>query len=85
MNETNAERPPGNEAPTIPGSQTALRRSYLLRLWCSNTVEPLRWQASLEDPQTGERVGFANLDHLFAYLIGQTPEITKHVKDQPIL
>ncbi len=74
--------------PAIPPdakSDAGARRSYLLRLWRSDALETSFWQASLEDPQTGERIGFANLDHLFAYLIGQTPGVTKYVKDQPIL
>jgi hypothetical protein len=45
-------------------------RSYLLRLWCEETLDP-RWQASLEDPHTGERIGFANLEQLFAFLMDQ--------------
>ena len=41
--------------------------SYLLRLW--REVEGTAvWRASLQDPRTGERVGFATLDDLFKYL-----------------
>ena len=41
--------------------------SYLLRLW--REVEGTAvWRASLQDPRTGERVGFASLDDLFKYL-----------------
>jgi hypothetical protein len=45
-------------------------RSYLLRLWCEETLEQ-RWQASLEDPHTGKRIGFASLEQLFAFLMDQ--------------
>ena len=45
-------------------------RAYLLRLWCADTLDPC-WRASLEDPRTGERIGFASLEQLFAYLMEQ--------------
>jgi hypothetical protein len=45
-------------------------RSYLLRLWCAETAGPC-WRASLEDPHTGERFGFASLEQLFAFLMEQ--------------
>jgi hypothetical protein len=41
--------------------------SYLLRIW----REGARWRASLHDPHTGERVGFATLDDLVKYLYHQ--------------
>jgi hypothetical protein len=59
---------------SMPGQ----RRSYLLRLWCSNAPGAIYWQASLEDPRTGERIGFANLEHLFTYLIELTEGQAKH-------
>lgn len=49
-------------------------QSYLLRLWCvrssaaSPSDEECVWRASLEHPDTGERVGFAGLDDLVEYL-----------------
>ena len=46
-------------------------QSYLLRLW-RVPGESGAWQASLEDPQTGERRGFASLDALCAFLRRQT-------------
>jgi len=46
-------------------------RSYLLRLWCADPSGACNWQASLEDPHTGEQIGFANLEQLFAYLMGR--------------
>jgi hypothetical protein len=41
--------------------------SYLLRLWRVGKEEAA-WRASLESPHTGERIGFASLDALFAFL-----------------
>lgn len=40
--------------------------SYLLRMW--RTGEKSAWRASLENPQTGERLGFGSLEMLFAFL-----------------
>jgi hypothetical protein len=39
--------------------------SYLLRLWRSTG----QWQASLENLGTRERLGFADLEQLFTYLM----------------
>jgi hypothetical protein len=43
-------------------------RSYLLRIWVEvvDGVEKRRF--SLEDPFTGDRKGFANMEDLFTYL-----------------
>lgn len=43
--------------------------SYLLRLWRVDRSKAADWRASLEIPETGERIGFASLEQLFAYLI----------------
>lgn len=48
---------------------TVHSRSYILRLWCANEPRPAVWHASLEDPSTKERFGFANLEQLFAFLM----------------
>lgn len=48
------------------------RHSYLLRLWSADEFRGFNWQASLEIPETGERIGFANLEELFAYLMDLT-------------
>ncbi len=45
--------------------------SYLLRLWQSGKDDATIWRASLENPITGERKGFANLQDLFAFLEAQ--------------
>ena len=59
--------------------------SYLLRLWQESEgaleghEEPV-WRASLTSPATGERLGFANLEELIAYLrerMGSAPDSGK--------
>jgi hypothetical protein len=47
-------------------------RSYLLRLWLVTERGQAAWRASLENPHTSERVGFASLERLFAFLEDQT-------------
>ncbi len=51
---------------------SALYRSYLLRLWCTEQAETGCWRASLEDSHTGELIGFASLEELFAFLMQQS-------------
>jgi len=46
--------------------------AYLLRLWRERSGESTRWRASLQDPHSGERVGFASLEELFVYLRRKT-------------
>jgi hypothetical protein len=41
--------------------------SYLLRLWWVGE-EGAGWRASLHDPHTGERVGFASVEEMFDFL-----------------
>ncbi len=43
--------------------------SYLLRLWRTDAAGSFNWQASLENTETRKRIGFANLEQLFAYLM----------------
>ena len=42
--------------------------AYLLRLWRETGGETARWRASLQDPHSGEKLGFAHLDELVAFL-----------------
>ena len=49
-----------NEAPRY--------QAYLLRLWLAGDDDAAVWRASLEDPRTGERRGFADVDGLLAFL-----------------
>ncbi len=70
MNEQNSSRPHVNKK---------LYHSYLLRLWCTDQADTGCWRASLEDSHTGERIGFASLEELFAFLmeksqLGAKPE-----------
>ena len=46
--------------------------SYLLRIWVVEQNGALVWRASLESSRRGERLGFADLDALFAFLRQQT-------------
>jgi hypothetical protein len=57
-------------------------RSYLLRLWPTGSAEQQVWRASLENVQTGERMGFANLEQLFVYLMQQI-EHNREAPDTP--
>jgi hypothetical protein len=46
-------------------------RAYLLRLWEESRENPRlpgTWRFSLEDPHTGERQGFADLEALVEFL-----------------
>jgi hypothetical protein len=45
---------------------------YLLRLWQVRSEDGIVWRASLESAHIGERIGFASLDALFAFLREQT-------------
>lgn len=46
--------------------------AYLLRLWRER--EDAAWRATLENPHSGERHGFADLEGLFSFLAGATDE-----------
>ena len=48
---------------------TSSRVSYLLRLWRADEQTTFNWQASLENMETGKRIGFASLELLFTYLM----------------
>ena len=54
--------------------QQPTAHSYLLRLWPTGPAGQPVWRASLEDVQTGERLGFANLEQLFVFLMEQTEQ-----------
>jgi len=47
-------------------------RAYLLRLWWADHNGQDGWRASLEEPHTGTRHGFATLEQLLAFLNEQT-------------
>ncbi len=48
--------------------------SFLLRLWRVQVDGKVAWRASLENPFTGERKGFANLSELIVYLEAQVSD-----------
>jgi hypothetical protein len=68
------------------GKQQPSYISYLLRIWRANGEGEAAWRASLEDPRTGERIGFASLEKLFAFLrqqAGVSPtQVTIEVSEQ---
>lgn len=67
--------------PTHPNKRSY--HSYLLRLWPAHDQEQITWRASLENPQTGERLGFASLDRLFTFLRDQTAEFSGDEEQSP--
>ena len=48
--------------------EPARYHAFLLRLWQTGEGEAAVWRVLLEDPRTGERHGFADLDSLSAFL-----------------
>lgn len=57
--------------------------SYLIRLWQVKNAGKLVWRASIENPSSGERRGFAGLDDLSSFLhrqISLSPD-TPHARD----
>jgi hypothetical protein len=48
---------------------------YILRFWETRSLPPdapVTWRFSAQDPRTGERRGFADLDGLMSFLAAQT-------------
>ena len=74
-----------NEPTKLPDTESKpeQRRSFLLRLWCSNAQGASCWQASLEEPHTGERIGFADLEQLFMFLMEQVESNPRRDRDSP--
>lgn len=54
---------------TDENRKPARSRSYILRLWRADEPPAAEWHASLEDPTTQERFGFASLEQMFAFLM----------------
>jgi hypothetical protein len=63
--------------------QPAVYRSYLLRLWRTESAGKAAWRASLESAQSGERRAFADLASLFAFLEAQTGRDADHNDRSP--
>jgi len=57
--------------------------SFLLRIWWVQVDEIPVWRASLENPFTGERKGFASLSELVVYLQAQVSGATDD-RDEPL-
>jgi hypothetical protein len=55
--------------------------AFLLRLWRVDEVDGVQWRASLEEPGTGERRGFADIDRLCAFLEEQCGGTSSHSSD----
>ncbi|HEU5103282.1 MAG TPA: hypothetical protein VFU22_29880 [Roseiflexaceae bacterium] len=55
-------------------SRSRRYRSYLVRLWGSESDDAPVWHASAEDTLTGERKNFSGLAQLFQFLEQQTGE-----------
>lgn len=46
--------------------------AYLLRIWHAQGADVnTAWQASLQDTATQQRIGFASLEDLFAFLLNK--------------
>ena len=58
--------------------------AYLLRFWQMSSGASAVWRASLDDPRTGERKGFADLASLFAFLRDQLGESSADVHAEAI-
>ncbi len=54
--------------------------AYLLRLWRETSGHSTRWRASLQDPHSGERLGFAGLEELYGYLRGEMDDLPERDK-----
>jgi hypothetical protein len=52
--------------------------SFLLRMWQTQDGDSFVWQASLEQPGTGERRGFADVQDLFQFLTHQMALRSEH-------
>jgi len=67
-------------------STPPLRSAYLLTLWRERPArsgQPAVWRFSLEDVQTRERRGFADLDALTAFLKSQMANVETTPDDCP--
>lgn len=53
-------------------TRPANKYSMILRMWCADQSDTTCWRASLEDSETGKRLGFSSLEQLFVYLLDLT-------------
>lgn len=66
--------------PFIEDQKNPQRLFYILRLWRAEELRSPDWRASLENPETGQRIGFASLEQLFGYLMDRC-EINDEAQD----
>jgi len=57
--------------------------AYLLRLWREKGGGAIGWRASLQDPHSGEKVGFANLEELFGFIRRETADLLERNERTP--
>ena len=55
--------------------------TYLLRIWPAQDPKGVAWRASLEDAQSGERLGFPDLCTLHAYLESLARRLERESED----
>ena len=58
--------------------------SYLIRLWQEDDKEKMIWRFVLVDLIEGERWGFANLEHLVAFLQEQVDALSQPDSVNPV-
>jgi hypothetical protein len=56
-------------------------KAYLLRLW--RDKQELPWRAALENPNSGERIAFATLVELVAFIEETTGEQIRPLPSEP--
>ncbi len=56
--------------------------AYLIRMWTARENGEVVWRASLENPHNGERLAFASLQRLFAFLQDQTAACDDHSEQE---
>lgn len=57
-------------------------QAYIVRIWRSHAEE--QWCFSVQDVATGERLGFASLENLFAFFRGQIGDAADPQGEMPI-
>lgn len=56
--------------------------SFLLRLWRMPGAAAI-WAASLENPRTGERLSFVDMESLFVFLVAHTAALAQRSQNDP--
>lgn len=50
---------------------------YVVRLWSADSPDGPVWRSSVQNPISGERHVFANLEEFFGFIEGQTQLVTE--------